>query len=566
MKITSEKDQQSQYVVRIEIEPTEFEEAKGRAAKKLSNQLRIPGFRPGKAPRALVERFVGQEGLIEQATKDLLPKAYENALKQEDIRPIADPQFDIESTDPLTIRVIIPVEPTVELGQYQDIRFELKPTNVAEEEVDKVLEQLIEQQSTWEEPETERPAQEGDQVELDMRTIRDGEETGEPFQRTGVLGKGELLGQIDEQVQGMSVGEERTVEVKRTPPAKPETTETSAAEETETTSDEAATTVVEPAQELAEVETAATEPAQELPEVETIPLDEEEAEDSTPMTFKVKLNSVKVQHRPEVNDEFAQSVTDVQTLDELKERIRQNLRDQQENTNKRELTEKVIKEAVALSNIVMPPVMVDAEIHALEDSMAQRLKQQKLSLDQYLSMVGQSHEQFHEELRPQAEDRIRTALVLREIARRENVTVEQTDLDREVERMVDQYTLSAPEDQRETQAATMRTYLKQDQTLNQMRDDLFSRKLSERLITLSTGGTVTTGPVDEADEPEIVAELNPGPAGDAPEHEDESEGVNQKNLEADEAAVAKLPVLEPGSPEDESHDSTFDNEADSPEK
>ncbi len=480
MKITSEKDQHSQYIVRIEIEPNEMEEAKGRAARKLSGQLRIPGFRPGKAPRALVERFVGQEGLVEQATKELLPKAYQNALKQVDIKPIGDPDINIESTDPLTIMVTIPVEPTVELGKYQDIRFELKPVSVSEEEVQKVLDQLIEQQSTWEEPDTERPSQEGDQVELDMRTIRDGEETGEPFQRTGVLGKGELLGQIDEQVQGMNVGEEKIVEVKRATPARPEIAEKAEVDET---------------------------PQQELPEVETIPLDEDEEASNAPMTFKVTMNSIKVQHKPEVNDEFAQSVTDVKTIDELNARIRQNLENQQDTNNKRELTEKIIKEAVALSNIVMPPIMINAEIHVLEENMEQRLKQQKMTLDQYLKMVGKDHEAFHEELRPQAEERIRTALVLREIARVENVTVEQTDLDREVEKMVDQFTLDAPEEERDERAKAMRGYLQADQTLNQLRDELFSRKLSERLVELATGASSAPAEVETAatDDTETVS-------------------------------------------------------------
>ena len=253
MKITSEKDQQSQYIVRIEIDPAELEEAKGRAAKKLSNQLRIPGFRPGKAPRALVERFVGQEGLIEQATRDLIPKAYANALKQENITPIADPQFNVESTEPLTIVATIPVEPTVELGDYKGIKFDLEDPEVTAEEEEKVLQQLVDQQSTWEEPETERPAQEGDQVELDMQTVRDGETSGEPFQRTGVLGKGELLGQIDDQVQGLSVGEEKVIEVKRATPAA----------EAEAEAD------TEAGEETAEGETETTEPVQSAETEET---------------------------------------------------------------------------------------------------------------------------------------------------------------------------------------------------------------------------------------------------------------------------------------------------------
>lgn len=498
MKITSEKDQQSQVIVRIEIDPTELDEAKGRAAKRLSNQLRIPGFRPGKAPRALVERFAGPEMLLEQATRDLLPKAYKNALQDQDIKPIADPEYNIESTDPLVIVATIPVEPTVELGDYKSIKFDMPTVEVNEEDIQQVVDQLVDQQSTWEEPETERPVQEGDQVELEMQTIRDGEPGGEPFQRTGIVGKGELLAQIDEQIRGLNIGEEKTVEVQRQTATKPAEAETG--DKTEGEDEEGAEAAPE---QKAETDTEQATP--DLPEVETLPLEDEE-EDKTPMVFRVKVNSIKVKHSPEVNDEFAQSVTDVQTVDELRDRIRKNLENQRDNNNKREMTEKIIKEAVALSTIQMPPVLVNAEIHALEQNMAERLKQQKLSLDQYLQFMGKDHEAFHEELRPQAEDRIKTALVLREIARAEGITVEQGELDREVEKMVDEYTLNATEEERDERKTQMRGFLNQEQTRSEIENQIFSRKLSERLLELATGIKPQT---EEEDVTVIEAEGEP---------------------------------------------------------
>ncbi len=545
MKITAEKDEQSQYIVTIEVDAAELDEAKGKAARKLSNRYAIPGFRPGKAPRALVERFVGAEQLLQQATQDLLPKAYQNAIKQEDIKPIADPEFDIKSTDPLTIVATIAVEPTVELGSYQDIKFDMPTVEVTEDEITKVLEQLADQQSTWEEPETERPAQEGDQVDLSMQTIRDGEVIGSGFERTGVLGKGELLHPIDDQVTGMAVGEEKIVTVQRKPtteivePGESENVEESTEEATETPSEEG---VEAPTQ-----------------EVETIELPDEEAstlveEDIAPLTFKVVLNSIKVKHTPDMDDELAKAVSDVETLDALKVRVKENLVAQKDSNNKRELTEKIIKEAVTLSHIVMPPVMINAEIHALEDGMNQRLKQQKLTIDQYLRFMNKSHEEFHEELRPQAEDRIKTALVLREIARAEGITVEDGELDREVEKMVDQYTLNLPEDQREQQEASMRTYFRQEQNRSQMREDIFSRKLGERLIELATGSKPleftpleTPDQTDdqkaelslEVDGPSVTGEVAPV------ENENEDEEVTVKAAPAKKPRAPKKAKAEP---------------------
>lgn len=532
MKITSEKDQQSQYIVRIEIDPAELEEAKGRAARKLSNQVRIPGFRPGKAPRALVERFVGQEALIEQATRDLIPKAYSNALKQEDIKPIADPEFNVESADPLTIVATIPVEPTVELGDYKDIKFDLEQPEITEEEEQKVLQQLIDQQSTWEEPDTERPAQEGDQVEIDLQTVRDGEVVGESFQRTGILGKGELLGQIDDQVQGLSVGEEKTIEVNRTPApeAAPETAETTEADET----------APEQKAETGEAEEAVEAETLELPEVETLPLDE--AADEGPMTFKVKMNSIKVKHEPELNDEFAQSVTDVKTLDELHDRIRENLKSQKLSNTKRELTEKIVKEAVSRSNVSMPPVMINAEIHSLEENMANRLKQQKLTLDQYLQFSGKDHEAFHEELRPQAEDRIKTVLVLREIATKEGITVDQTEYEQEIEKMVAEFTKDATEEEKESRGQVMRSYLENEQMQSQLRDEIFSRKLTDRLIELATGVKQTEDePLEFADVPENSARETEAEAvlAEATEAETPSAEVAVAETKAPKAKAAK---------------------------
>jgi FKBP-type peptidyl-prolyl cis-trans isomerase (trigger factor) len=248
----------------------------------------------------------------------------------------------------------------------------------------------------------------------------------------------------------------------------------------------------EPAQEAAEIPT-------DLPEVETIP---DEEEDTGPLTFNAKLISIKVKNEPALDDTFAASVSDLQSLDELKNRIRKNLVTQKEEEIKRELVDKIVKEAVESSKVVVPPIMIDSEIHAMEDSMAQRLKQQKLSLDQYLSIVGKSHEDFHEELRPQAISRINTALVLREIATAEGIAVSGDELDREVEKMVDEYISSTPEDQREEQSKRFRDIFNQKEMRDQFSENIFSRKLAERLMELATGKSFATEVV-EADAIEV---------------------------------------------------------------
>ncbi len=495
MKITAEKDQQSQYIVTIEIDPAELDDAKGKAAKRLATKVRIPGFRPGKAPRALVERFVGQEALLEEATRSLMPKAYQEALSREDIKPIGEPDFRVGSTDPLTLIATIPVEPTVEVGDYKDIKFDMPEVEEKPEEVEKTIEQLREQNSTWEEPTEERPAQEGDQVEVELVTLRDGEETGEPFTRSGVLGKGEMLEALDEQIVGMGLNEEKVVEINRNKPAEPETTEPTETgntdkEEQDIDEGQAAAIAAANVNEEASAEaTAEIGTVPDLPEVETIPLsaEEEASQNQKPLTFRVKLNSIKIKHEPDLNDDFAASVSDLKTMDELRERVRNNLKTQAENESRRDLVDKIVKEVVSRSSVQMPPILVDQQIHLLEENMDQRLKQQKLSLEQYLRLTGKDHEALHEELRPQAEEQLKNGLVLRELAQQEGITVDERDIDAEVEKMVKQYTESAPEETRAEQAERIRGIFNRKETRDQMSNDVYSRKLGNRLILLATG-------------------------------------------------------------------------------
>jgi len=503
LKITAEKDQQSQYVIRIEIEPNELEAAKSKAAKRLSNNVRIPGFRPGKAPRSIVERFVGQAALVEEATRDLMPKAYEEALRDQQIKPIGEPDVKLESSDPLTIIAIVPVEPTVTIGDYKSIKLEATSVEVSEDEVSKVLEQLVEENSTWEEPEQERAAQAGDQVEIEMQTIRDGELVGEPFNRTGVLGKQELLEQIEQQVVGMQTNEEKDIEVVRSAPkteitplhAEPASEEQATLTASDEPSQLTEQALVQPGDNieegLGEVRSELAVGA-DVPAVETIPLEPEEVEQQAqaPLHYHIKLNSVKQKHSPALDDDFVASVSDLKTMDELTGRVRLNLLKQKQSESNREVTERFVREAVEQSHIEMPPILVNQQIHQLEEDLSQRLKQQKLTIDQYLSITGKSHADFHEDLRPQAEDQLKNQLVLLEIARAEGIAPEdvtEADIDEEINGFIEQSTQDAPEDTLEQQKQRLRSLYSSKEARDNIRGDVFSRKLGERLIELSTG-------------------------------------------------------------------------------
>jgi trigger factor len=492
LKITAEKNQESQYVVTIEIDPAELDQAKNRAVKRLANAVRVPGFRPGKAPRYIIERMVGQEALIEEATKDLLPKAYQSALDEnKDIKPIADPEVNIEKLDPLTIVAKIPVEPTVTLGDYRSLRHELIVDEVTDEDVQKQIERLLDSKTTWDDLTEERPTQNGDKIEISMQTLRDGETVGEPFKRTGELGKGEILEQLDEQLVGMAVSEERTVEIKRDQPAKK--AEDKDTEETETQAPES------------KAESDSDTPADETPEVETIPLtgEEEEQQGLRPLTFKVKLESVKTKNAPELNDDFAASVSPYNTVEELKVNILKDLKKKAENDAKREVTDQLVKQIVEQASFEMPHVMVHSEAEAMEKNFEDSLKQQKLNMKLYLQYTGKTREEFHEEMHVQAEERLRTALALREVAVREGVSVAGEELDRAVERTVERYTSTLPEETRNDTMTQLMQIFGSEENRRQLTDEIFSRKLAQRLLEIAVGNAPEPGtPVELEDEEE----------------------------------------------------------------
>jgi trigger factor len=514
LKITAEKNQESQYVVRIEIDPTELDQAKSRAVKRLANSVRIPGFRPGKAPRYIIERVVGQEALIEEATKDLLPKAYQSALDEnKEIKPIADPEVNIESLDPLTIVAKIPVEPTVVLGDYRSLRQELVVAEVSDEDVEKQIQRLLESKTSWEDLTEERPSQIGDKIEVSMQTIRDGEAVGEPFKRAGELGKGQILEKLEEQLAGMLVGEERTVEIERTPKK-----EVADGDDSENTKAEEASTAPE--------QKADSEEDITVPEVETIPLsaEEEEQQGLRPLTFSVKLESIKTKNAPVVDDAFAESVSQFKTLDDLKANILKDLKRNAENTAKRDVTDQIVKQIVEQSTFEIPHVLVHSEAEALEKNFEENLKQQKLNMKLYLQYTGKDHEEFHQEMHVQAEQRLRTALALREVAVREGVSVAGEELDRAVERTVEKYTSSLPEETREDTVTQLLQIFGSEENRRQITDDIFSRKLAQRLLEIAQGNAPEPGT------PVVLEEI-----------EDEDEDFATSNdiaeMEAEEAEI-----------------------------
>jgi len=376
VQVTNEKTENSQTFLTIEMEPSELEESLENSYQSLVKKARIPGFRKGKAPRSVLERYLGKESLLEDALNNLVPDAYERAIKEQEIEAFAQPQIEITQTEPLIFKAIVPLKPQITLGDYQKIRVVPEPVEVGEDAVGDVLEQLRHQHATWEP--VERPVDFGNMAVLDV----DSSIEEEPF----INQKGaqfRVLKDISfpapgfaEQIAGMKKDEEKEFNL-------------------EFPSDYTRT-------ELAGKEAS----------------------------FKVVVNEIKEEILPELSDEFAREVNpDYETLDKLREEISSEMRSRAEERNRLDYEEKVIDAVVDTAEVEYPPILVEAEIHQI---LNQRFRQGSQELEGYLKAINKTEEELHEELHPVAIKRVARSLVLEKIIESENIKVEASEVDAEI--------------------------------------------------------------------------------------------------------------------------------------
>ena len=383
MKVTREKEENRQVWLNIEIEPAEMQTELDLAYHRLAQRADIPGFRKGKAPREVLERHIGKDRLLEDALSKLLPQAYEKALKEQELEPIANPDIEISQTDPVIFKAKVSLKPIIELGDYQTIRLKPKKADAIDDELNTTIEQLRRQHGSWEP--VERAAAFDDLVTLDV----DSQVEDKPFIKQEGVQYQLLKNQnapapgFAEQLVGMKVGEEK--EFKLPLPA-----------------------------DYAQKELAGKE-----------------------ASFKVKINEVKQLRLPDLDDEFAVAVNpEFKSFDGLKERVSENLKLMAEDRARREFEEKVVDAAVDLSQVDFPPVLVEMEIDRTLEQQAQQLQASNMGMEEYLSRIGKKEEELREELRPAATKRVIRSLVLGKINEAEKVEVSKSDIDAELDRMI----------------------------------------------------------------------------------------------------------------------------------
>ena len=385
MKITQEGPDQRQAVLNIEMEPEDLEKYLDRAYRRLVQRMTVPGFRRGKAPRAILERMLGREALLNEALDSLVSGATTEAVQEQGLEVSAQPQVEVLGTDPVVLKATVPLIPRVELGDYGSLRIPQEAVSVEEEQVQQALEEIRLDAAPWEP--VERPVQMGDLVVLDGAGSADGRTIFDQKAAAYVVSQDPVpLPGFGAALEGMSSGESQ-------------------------------------------------EFALDIPEDHS---DQGLAGKACQITVAVK--EVKERRLPDLDDEFARGVGEgYDTLEALKEDVRNRLQATLENQAKRNYEDQAVEQLLESTQVELPPLLIEREIeHLLEEqrSGAQSQVGRQVELDEYISALGKSQEELQEELRPRAEERLGRSAVLSRIAEEEDVQVPEEAVEGEIAQMV----------------------------------------------------------------------------------------------------------------------------------
>ncbi|NLJ41814.1 MAG: trigger factor [Clostridiales bacterium] len=365
----------------IQIDSERFDLAMQNAYLKNRGRISIDGFRKGKAPRQVIERFYGEGIFYEDAINEACPAAYDEAIIEKGLEPVSQPEIDIVEIggdQGLIFTAEVTVKPEVELGQYKGIEIKRVEYNVTELDIDKDIERARENNARWITV-SDRPVKEGDRLTLDYTGSIDGEkfEGGTAENQTLEIGSGSFIPGFEEQIVGMNIGDERDIQV--------------------------------------------TFPE----EYHSENLKGKEA------TFTVKVHEIKEKELPELDDEFIKDISEFDTIDEYKTDIRQKMEEDSKKREKREMENQLLSKVAENAKINIPEVMVEAEIDSSVMEMDMNMRYQGMDLETYLQATNSSMEDFRAQFRDRAYNRIKLQLTLEKIA--EEVGIEVTDQDLEDE-------------------------------------------------------------------------------------------------------------------------------------
>ncbi len=374
----------------IEVSAEDVEKALQQAYLKERKRISLPGFRKGKVPRQVIEKMYGPEVFYDEAANHMISEAYGKAYDECELEIASQPKVEIvqlEKGKPFIFTAEVAVKPEVTLGEYKGLKVDKVSAEVTDEEVDAEIEKERERNARTVDV-TDRAVQDKDQITLDFEGFVDGTAfeggKGEDYPLT--IGSGAFIPGFEDQLIGAEIGKETEVKV----------------------------TFPEEYQ------------AKELAGKEAV--------------FKCTVKTIKVKELPELDDEFASDVSEEgETMEEYKAEVRGKLKERKEREAKEKKENQVVEQAVANAEIDLPEPMVDLQARQMADDFARRIMQQGMTLEQYFQFTGLSEEKMMEELKPQAEKRIRTRLVLEAIVAAENIEVSDERLEEELKKMAEAY-------------------------------------------------------------------------------------------------------------------------------
>lgn len=377
MKVSTENVGNCQIALNIEAEAGELDKSLDEAYRHLVNEVSIPGFRKGKAPRAVLVQHIGKKNLLEEALEHLIPQLYKQAIESQELEPIAEPQIEVTQTEPVVFKAIVSLKPEIKLGDYHSIRLESGPViKIAKEEVTAAMEEFRERQGAW--VPVDRPVELGDLVTINIQADVD----GKPW-----LNHKDILYEMNKdsrspvpgfvsQLQGAEKSKESTFSLT-------------------------------------------------IPD--DYPLKEMRGKEGT---FKVTVTEVKEKQLPEFNDGLAQSAG-YDNLADMKRKVAVDLRTKAEARNRLELRQKALDALVEISEVNYPPILEDEEITDLLRSEAQRLGFREIT--DYLKKANKTEEEIKQELRPIAKKRLIQSLVLGKLAEEEKIEISSSEVDNKVD-------------------------------------------------------------------------------------------------------------------------------------
>ncbi len=470
MKVTKESVTSIEVTLNVEMDSADEDPFLDRSYRRTVGRLQIPGFRKGKAPRSIVESYVGRTALVQEALDFMIPETLDQALKDEDLQAFAEPQVEVLEIEPVSFKAVVPLEPVVDLGDYQNIRIDKTPVEITDEQVNDVIERLRRESAPWET--ADRGVEWGDLLNLNVKGSVDDEEVvndqGVDYipQEDNVLPFPGFAAYLEEMTEG-----------------------------------------------------------QEKDFTLTIPEDYPRPQFAgKECNFHVDVLSVKVKNLAELDDEFAKGVGEgFETFDALLEHVRGRLTEESEYEATREIEMKSVAELVSIASVQASDALYQRELEMMQQERQRMLQGQRLDMDTYLKYIGKTEEEFLEELRPTANERLTRYLVMRKLSQEAAIEVSDEEVQEEIE--------GALADAGENAQQMQRT-LSTDSAKENIRSSILNRKVLQHLVEIAqgaNGSALTSGATDSP-------EASDGPeAGDAEastaEAEEQPEASTAENTE-----------------------------------